>query len=123
MCDAEVEPGVQLKSGPVDWRTPSSCESTSVRCENEIKKWKRTILLLLSPTCGKLFRRSAVMGFFGAYLGFLMGFQWLVAGQERYSRCVDYYKTGSRTDGQYNLEIFPRIVVSVYCKGMVWEKS
>ncbi|XP_065840044.1 uncharacterized protein [Oscarella lobularis] len=58
------------------------------------------------------------MGFFGAYIGVLMGFQWLVAGQERYSRCVDYYKTGSTTDGQYNLEILPRVVVSVYCKGM-----
>ncbi|XP_065840050.1 A disintegrin and metalloproteinase with thrombospondin motifs 20-like isoform X2 [Oscarella lobularis] len=58
------------------------------------------------------------MGFFGAYFGVLMCFHWLAAGQQRYSRCVDYYKTGSTIDGQYDLEILPRIVVSVYCKDM-----
>ncbi|XP_065840055.1 uncharacterized protein [Oscarella lobularis] len=58
------------------------------------------------------------MGFVGAYFGVLMCLHWLVAGQQRYSRCVDHYKTGSRIDRHYDLEILPRIVVSVYCKDM-----
>ncbi|XP_065840054.1 uncharacterized protein [Oscarella lobularis] len=79
-----------------------------------------TLLLLpLTPACGRRsFRVRAIMGFFGAYFGVLMCLHWLVAGQQRYSRCVDHYKTGSRIDRHYDLEILARIVVSVYCKDM-----
>ena len=80
-----------------------------------------------SSTNSGVWRRSflarAIMGFVGAYFGVLMCLHWLVAGQQRYSRCVDHYKTGSRIDRHYDLEILPRIVVSVYCKGMLPEKS